>query len=178
MYSGTVKWSQVASAHEWYVQYVTYIWQNFDGLVQDCSFSCALAMEMLQSCLKPSIYLPRSCYLSLCLSFCFCISMHTILLAFRGSKGRREREFEMHDVWWSIWSQLPIWRDMDPASGVQAMGTRRLHFSGGKNLLTDLSAISVNENRRYWNWTFQFLPLCWFSSCSSTYINDYSAWCL
>ena len=28
---------------------------NFDGLVQDCSMSIALAMEILQSCTKPSI---------------------------------------------------------------------------------------------------------------------------
>ena len=28
-----------------------------DGLVQDCSNSSALAMELLQSCTKPSIYL-------------------------------------------------------------------------------------------------------------------------
>ena len=28
---------------------------NFDGLVQDCSISIALAMEILQSCTKPSI---------------------------------------------------------------------------------------------------------------------------
>ena len=30
---------------------------HFDGLVQDCSNSSALAMELLQSCTKPSIYL-------------------------------------------------------------------------------------------------------------------------
>ena len=29
---------------------------NFDGLVQDRSNSCALAMELLQSYTKPSIY--------------------------------------------------------------------------------------------------------------------------
>ena len=29
----------------------------FDGLVQDCSISSALAMEILQSCTKPSILL-------------------------------------------------------------------------------------------------------------------------
>ena len=30
-------------------------WPNIDGLVQDCSNSSALAMELLQSCTKPSI---------------------------------------------------------------------------------------------------------------------------
>ena len=30
---------------------------NIDGLVQDCSNSIALAMELLQSCTEPSIYL-------------------------------------------------------------------------------------------------------------------------
>ena len=30
--------------------------QNTDGQVQDCSNSSALAMELLQSCTKPSIY--------------------------------------------------------------------------------------------------------------------------
>ena len=29
---------------------------DFDGLVQDCSNSSALAMELLQSCTKPSTY--------------------------------------------------------------------------------------------------------------------------
>ena len=29
---------------------------DFDGLVQDCSNSSASAMELLQSCTKPSIY--------------------------------------------------------------------------------------------------------------------------
>ena len=28
---------------------------NFDGLVQDCSISIANALEILQSCTKPSI---------------------------------------------------------------------------------------------------------------------------
>ena len=34
-----------------YTNYVEY----FDGLVQECSYSNALAMELLQSCIKPSI---------------------------------------------------------------------------------------------------------------------------
>ena len=29
---------------------------DIDGLVQDCSNSSALAMELLQSCIKPSIF--------------------------------------------------------------------------------------------------------------------------
>ena len=35
-----------------YNEYISYI----NGLVQDCSNSSALAMELLQSCTKPSIY--------------------------------------------------------------------------------------------------------------------------
>ena len=31
-----------------------------NGLVQDCSISSALAMELLQSCTKPSIYITGS----------------------------------------------------------------------------------------------------------------------
>ena len=31
------------------------VWNHFDGLVQDCSNSSALAMELLLSCTKPSI---------------------------------------------------------------------------------------------------------------------------
>ena len=31
--------------------------QHIDGLVQDCSNSSASAMELLQSCTKPSIYI-------------------------------------------------------------------------------------------------------------------------
>ena len=30
------------------------LWYNFDDLVQDCSNSSALAMELLQSCAEPS----------------------------------------------------------------------------------------------------------------------------
>ena len=30
--------------------------EDFDGLVQDCSNSSALTMELLQSCAEPSIY--------------------------------------------------------------------------------------------------------------------------
>ena len=33
-----------------------YMYTHIDGLVQDCSNSSALAMELLQSCTKPSIY--------------------------------------------------------------------------------------------------------------------------
>ena len=33
--------------------------KHFDGLVQDCSISSALAMEILQSCTKPLIYFPE-----------------------------------------------------------------------------------------------------------------------
>ena len=29
---------------------------HIDGLVQDCSNSSALAMELMQSCVKPSLY--------------------------------------------------------------------------------------------------------------------------
>ena len=32
------------------------IWGEFDGLVQDCSNSIAKALELLQSCTKPSIF--------------------------------------------------------------------------------------------------------------------------
>ena len=38
----------------------THISDNFYGLVQDCSNSSALAMELLQSCSKPSMYLQQS----------------------------------------------------------------------------------------------------------------------
>ena len=36
------------------IVYLVYI----DGLAQDCSISIANALEMLQSCTKPSIYAP------------------------------------------------------------------------------------------------------------------------
>ena len=35
---------------------------HIDGLVQDCSNSSALAMELLQSCTKPSIWFDCDCY--------------------------------------------------------------------------------------------------------------------
>ena len=34
----------------------THIYIYIDGLVQDCNISSVLAMEILQSCTKPSIY--------------------------------------------------------------------------------------------------------------------------
>ena len=38
--------------------------QHFDGLVQDCSNSSALAMELLQSCTKPSILLTLKTFIN------------------------------------------------------------------------------------------------------------------
>ena len=43
-----------------YFEYLCYlsvgkIWINLDGLVQDCSISIANTLEILQSCIKPSI---------------------------------------------------------------------------------------------------------------------------
>ena len=40
--------------HKWEVGH--YLGANIDGLVQDCSNSSALAIELLQSCTKPLIY--------------------------------------------------------------------------------------------------------------------------
>ena len=49
----------------WVFNYISFSeYQSFDGLVQDCSISSALAMEILQSCCKPSIV----CFLKLDLS--------------------------------------------------------------------------------------------------------------
>ena len=45
---------------------------DIDGLVQDCSISSALAMEMLQSCTKPSIYASFTCHI-IALGFCLWI---------------------------------------------------------------------------------------------------------
>ena len=51
-------------------KYMTY---HVDGLVQDCSNSSALAMELLQSCTKPSMYsIIRSSGDSKCLMDTFC----------------------------------------------------------------------------------------------------------
>ena len=36
--------------------FFSFLFNNFDGLAQDCSNSSALAMELPQSCTKPSIY--------------------------------------------------------------------------------------------------------------------------
>ena len=45
------------------MQYVEINYAYFDGLMQDCSISSALTMEILQSCTKPSIC---SCFVVLC----------------------------------------------------------------------------------------------------------------
>ena len=51
--TGTINWYQTKTQHNtaWTMCRLSYI----DGLVQDCSNSSALAMELLQSCTKPSI---------------------------------------------------------------------------------------------------------------------------
>ena len=41
--------------NSWYVMYS--VGCNFDGLVQNCSNSSALTMELLQSCTKPSFFI-------------------------------------------------------------------------------------------------------------------------
>ena len=43
------------SQHTWHNHCIFYI-LHIDGLVQDCSHSSALAMELLQACIKPLIY--------------------------------------------------------------------------------------------------------------------------
>ena len=45
-----------------YQAFKKYLWirQHFDGLVQDCSISITNALEILESCTKPSIYSIRS----------------------------------------------------------------------------------------------------------------------
>ena len=40
--------------HGW-IQYMWWNWEHIDGLAQDCSNSIATALELLQSCSKPSI---------------------------------------------------------------------------------------------------------------------------
>ena len=42
--------------HLKFVQINTVLLMHIDGLVQDCSNSIANALELLQSCTKPSIY--------------------------------------------------------------------------------------------------------------------------
>ena len=42
-----------------YDEHVNIIMEHIDGLVQNCSISSALAMEILQSCPKLSIYIPN-----------------------------------------------------------------------------------------------------------------------
>ena len=49
----------------------TFAWRLVDGLVQDCSISSAIAMEILQSCTKPSIWSSLLCGACLtCLMSC------------------------------------------------------------------------------------------------------------
>ena len=47
----------------------TWFMFDIDGLAQDCSNSSALAMELLQSCTKPSIWSDVVLYLSILLTF-------------------------------------------------------------------------------------------------------------
>ena len=45
----------------------------YAGLVQDCNISIALAMEILQSCTKPSIY-HIYVYVYICVCVCVCVT--------------------------------------------------------------------------------------------------------
>ena len=51
----------------WYVHTLANIYAYIDGLVQDCSNSIANALELLQSCNEPSIYIYES-YIHKCLA--------------------------------------------------------------------------------------------------------------
>ena len=50
--------TQHRKSHHWKLNLVTKHFRlgHIDGLVQDCSISSVLALELLQSCIKPSIY--------------------------------------------------------------------------------------------------------------------------
>ena len=48
--------------YELQTQYIVKMYSfDIDGLVQDCSNSSGLAMELLQSCTKPSMYSSQWC---------------------------------------------------------------------------------------------------------------------
>ena len=50
-------WSYIYVAlNHWWCPRFWCMWNNFDGFVQDCSISSALALEILQSCTKLSIW--------------------------------------------------------------------------------------------------------------------------
>ena len=54
-------------------------WLLVGGLVQDCSISIALAMEILQSCTKPSKYSVPYCYImGQCSSKCSYLTSHSL----------------------------------------------------------------------------------------------------
>ena len=71
---------------------ITIQMMNFypDGLLQDCSISCTLALEILQSCTTPlNIFQKpqsRSKYLNICYNIHFNLSnIHALIVAFRMS---------------------------------------------------------------------------------------------
>ena len=52
---------------------------HFDGLVQDCSNSSALAVELMQSCTKPSVYYIYIYFLKNCSWILFCRSSEWLM---------------------------------------------------------------------------------------------------
>ena len=53
-----VLWDVIDIVHRWFSNSMAFNWSShyLNGLVQDCSDSSALALELLQSCTKPSIW--------------------------------------------------------------------------------------------------------------------------
>ena len=71
--------------------HVKYIIVYIDGLVQDCSISSALAMEMLQSCTEPLIYYNDVAWVSLHL-----ISLITLLFVQKPDQANSKNINTLH----------------------------------------------------------------------------------
>ena len=132
------------------------IWDCMDGWVQDCSNSSALAMELLQSCAKPSIYCytkHNTCLVPSCLFPSF---------QFRSIRNQMPSIFSQKHTWKiSFWWNFHHW----------------LHWklSIWQLLVQPMMRISVSVQQNYylwcgtpkWSfWVFEFIQENWKCSLS------------
>ena len=75
--------------------------QQIDGLVQDCSISSALALEILQSCTKPSKYNHQSQRYILLSSFFYCAGQRFLSFS-------RVVQHHIHTHYFRFWSYSTV----------------------------------------------------------------------
>ena len=160
-----------------------FIWYIY-GLVQDCSNSSALAMELLQSCTKPSIYkhvkyipyLPHS-------SGCF-LWTGTVVWLFSCQWNNFEDMVKLDEVWstyfWmkctsvNVWVRYIVWDTSENVIFHNVDNLRTLRFRNwcAFNERTTWSQRSI-RNGSTTNKKMIFLKICFKLSLSQLRVNPY-----